>query len=134
MATKVNEKQVLNNALKEEHKSLSSLIKSMKAKKESSAMKDFLNRYSLTFEQLINFDYFKGGLKMGTFVNSEGKEFTTIARTHPKTKELVQAKWSFWLVLSAAIKVRKEELKKAEKAAKEAKEKSLEAIQKEEGK
>ena len=43
----VNVKSAINNVLKEEHKSLSSLLKSMKVKENSAEMKEFLNTYSL---------------------------------------------------------------------------------------
>ena len=126
----VNVKSAINNVLKEEHKSLSSLIKSMKVKGNSSEMKEFLNTYSLTFEQLTDINYFKPGLKMHTFKNADGKEYETICRKN-KDGEIVPAKWSFWLILTAAAKVRREQLKAAQKAAKEAKENSLKAIEEE---
>lgn len=138
MATKVNSmnvtvnvKSAINNVLKEEHKSLSSLIKSMKVKENSSEMKEFLNAYSLTFEQLTDINFFKSGLKLHTFKTSDGKEYETICRKN-KDGEIVPAKWSFWLILTAAAKVRREQIAAAEKAAKEAKEKSLQTIEKEE--
>ena len=127
----VNVKSAINNVLKEEHKSLSSLIKSMKVKENSSEMKEFLNTYSLTFEQLTDINFFKSGLKLHTFKTADGKEYETICRKN-KDGEMVPAKWSFWLILTAASKVRREQLKEAQKAAKEAKEKSLQAIEKEE--
>lgn len=138
MATKVNSmnvnvnvKSAINNVLKEEHKSLSSLIKSMKVKENSSEMKEFLNAYSLTFEQLTDINFFKSGLKLHTFKTADGKEYETICRKN-KEGEIVPAKWSFWLILTAAAKVRREQIAAAEKAAKEAKEKSLKAIEEEE--
>lgn len=138
MATKVNSmnvnvnvKSAINNVLKEEHKSLSSLIKSMKVKENSSEMKEFLNAYSLTFEQLTDINFFKSGLKLHTFKTADGKEYETICRKN-KDGEIVPAKWSFWLILTAAAKVRREQIAAAEKAAKEAKEKSLKAIEEEE--
>ena len=127
----VNVKSAINNVLKEEHKSLSSLIKSMKVKENSPEMKEFLNTYSLTFEQLTDINFFKSGLKLHTFKTADGKEYETICRKN-KDGEIVPAKWSFWLILTAASKVRREQLKEAQKAAKEAKEKSLQAIEKEE--
>ena len=131
MNVNVNVKSAINNVLKEEHKSLSSLIKSMKVKENSPEMKEFLNTYSLTFEQLIDINFFKSGLKLHTFKTADGKEYETICRKN-KDGEIVPAKWSFWLILTAASKVRREQIKDAEKAAKEAKEKSLKAIEKEE--
>ena len=131
MNVNVNVKSAINNVLKEEHKSLSSLIKSMKVKENSPEMKEFLNTYSLTFEQLTDINFFKSGLKLHTFKTADGKEYETICRKN-KDGEIVPAKWSFWLILTAASKVRREQIKDAEKAAKEAKEKSLKAIEKEE--
>ena len=131
MNVNVNVKSAINNVLKEEHKSLSSLIKSMKVKENSTEMKEFLNTYSLTFEQLTDINFFKSGLKLHTFKTADGKEYETICRKN-KDGEIVPAKWSFWLILTAASKVRREQIKDAEKAAKEAKEKSLKAIEKEE--
>ena len=127
----VKVKSAINNVLKEEHKSLSSLIKSMKVKENSSEMKEFLNTYSLTFAQLTDFNFFKSGLKLHTFKSANGKEYETICRKN-KDGEIVPAKWSFWLILTAAAKVRREQLKVAQKAAKEAKEQSLKAIEEEE--
>ena len=131
MNVNVNVKSAINNVLKEEHKSLSSLIKSMKVKENTTEMKEFLNTYSLTFEQLTDINFFKSGLKLHTFKTADGKEYETICRKN-KDGEIVPAKWSFWLILTAASKVRREQIKDAEKAAKEAKEKSLKAIEKEE--
>jgi len=127
----VNVKSAINNILKEEHKSLSSLIKSMKVKENSPEMKEFLNTYSLTFEQLTDINFFKSGLKLHTFKTTDGKEYETICRKN-KDGEIIPAKWSFWLILTAASKVRREQLKVAQKAEKEAKEKSLQAIENEE--
>ena len=127
----VNVKSAINNVLKEEHKSLSSLIKSMKVKENSPEMKEFLNTYSLTFEQLTDINFFKSGLKLHTFKTTDGKEYETICRKN-KDGEIVPAKWSFWLILTASSKVRREQLKAVQKAEKEAKEKSLQAIEKEE--
>ena len=131
MNVNVNVKSAINNVLKEEHKSLSSLIKSMKVKENSPEMKEFLNTYSLTFEQHTDINFFKSGLKLHTFKTADGKEYETICRKN-KDGEIVPAKWSFWLILTAASKVRREQIKDAKKAAKEAKEKSLKAIEKEE--
>ena len=127
----VNVKSAINNVLKEEHKSLSSLLKVMNIKKESFEMKEYLNKFNLTFEQLTDINYFKSALKLHTFTASNGEQFESICRTN-KDGEIVPAKWSFWQILTAAAKVRREELKKEQRAAKEAKEKSLEAIEKEE--
>lgn len=129
METKTNKQEVkreLNNLLKEEYKSFSVLRKVLEAKKESEVMKDFLNAYSLTFDKLVDMEYLKGGLTFATFTASNGTTFEAIARKG-KDGEMKPAKWSFWLILSAAAKVRKEELKK-EFAAKE---KSLQAIEEE---
>lgn len=126
-------KSELNNVLKEEYKSFSSLCKILAAKKESTAMKYFLNQYSLTFEQIIDIEYLKKGLTFATFTASNGSTYETIARKN-KAGETVPAKWSFWLILTAAAKVRKEEIKAAQKAAMLAKEKSLQLIEKEEKK
>lgn len=130
---KSSAKSELNNVLKEEYKSFSSLCKVLVAKKESSAMKDFLNQYNLTFEQIIDIEYLKKGLTFATFAASNGTNYETIARKN-KAGETVPAKWSFWLILTAAAKVRKEEIKVAQKAAMLAKEKSLQLIEKEEKK
>lgn len=127
----VNVKSAINNVLKEEHKSFSSLVKVMKVKENSIEMKEYLNAFNLTFEQLTNIEYFKPALKLHTFTASNGEQYETICRKN-KDGEIVPQKWSFWLILTAAAKVRKEELKNAQRAAKEAKEKSLEAIEKEE--
>lgn len=127
----VNVKSAVNNVLKEEYKSLSSLLKVMKVKEQSAEMKEYLNTFSLTFSQLTDLNYFKAGLKMHIFKTEGGKEFETICRKS-KGGELAPAKWSFWLILTAAAKVRRNEIAAAQKAAKEAKEKSLAAIEKEE--
>lgn len=121
-------KSELNNVLKEEYKSFSMLCKVLTAKKSSDAMKAYLNQYDLKFEQLVDIDYLKKGLNMATFTASDGvTTFETICR---KTKdgETVPAKWSFWIILSAAAKVRKEEMKEAQKKAFLAKETSLKAL------
>ena len=120
----------LNNDLKEEHKSFTSLVKTLEAKKNSESMKNYLNAANLTFEQLTNIDYFKTALTYKEF-EINGKKFEHIAR---KNKEgvYVMAKWSFWLIMNAAKKVRREELAKAQKAAQKAKETSLAQIEKEE--
>ena len=122
-------KRELNNVLKEEYKSFSVLKKVLEAKKESEAMKDFLNAANLTFENLVNIDYFKNQLTFATFTASNGTTFEAIARKG-KDGQIKQAKWSFWLILTAATKQRKEELKKEMKA----KEESLKAIEAEEKK
>lgn len=119
-------KRELNNLLKEEYKSFSVLRKVLEAKRESEAMKEYLNAYSLTFEKLVDMEYLKGGLTFATFTASNGTTYEAPSRKG-KDGEVRQAKWSFWLILSAAAKVRKEELKK-EFAAKE---KSLQAIEEE---
>lgn len=123
----------LNNALKEEHKSFSSLVKFIKSFEGKKVMNDYLNASNLTLEQITTLDYFKSALTYATFEGANGS-YTTIARKDYKTGEMKPAKWSFWLILNAARKVRKEELKAAQKAAKEAKEKSLAAIEAEEKK
>lgn len=127
-------KSELNNVLKEEYKSFSMLCKVLTAKKSSQVMKDFLNQYDLKFENLVNIDYLRSGLTFATFTASDGvTTYETICR---KTKdgETVPAKWSFWLILTAAAKVRKEEIKAAQKKQMLAKEQSLEEIEKEEKK
>lgn len=121
-------KSELNNVLKEEYKSFSMLCKVLTAKKSSEAMKAYLNQYDLKFDQLVDIEYLKKGLNMSTFTASDGvTTFETICR---KTKdgETVPAKWSFWIILSAAAKVRKEEMKEAQKKAFLAKEASLKAM------
>lgn len=121
-------KSELNNILKEEYKSFSMLCKVLTAKKSSEAMKAYLNQYDLKFERLVDIDYLKKGLNMATFTASDGvTTFETICR---KTKdgETVPAKWSFWIILTAAAKVRKEEMKEAQKKAWMAKEASLKAL------
>lgn len=117
----------LNNELKEEHKSFTSLVKTLEAKKNSEAMKNFLNAANLKFEHLTNIDYFKSALTYATF-EANGKSYEHIARKDHKTGKMVKAKWSFWLILNAAKKVRREELAKIQKA----KEESLKQIEKEE--
>lgn len=132
--TKVNVMKLqsdLNNALKEEQKSFSALVKFIKGFEGTKVMNDYLNAANLTIENLTNLDYFKGALTYATFEGANGS-YTTIARKDYKTGEMKPAKWSFWLILNAARKVRKEELKAAQKAAKEAKERSLAAIEAEE--
>lgn len=133
--TKVNVMKLqseLNNALKEEQKSFSALVKFIKGFEGTKVMNDYLNAANLTIENLTNLDYFKGALTYATFTNASGVSYTTIARKDYKTGELKPAKWSFWLILNAARKVRKEEIFAAQKAAKEAKERSLAAIDAEE--
>lgn len=125
-------KNELNNALKEEYKSFSMLCKVLTAKKNTQVMKDFLNQYDLKFNNLINIDYLRSGLNFATFIASDGvTKYETICR---KTKdgETVPAKWSFWLILAAAVKVRKEEIKAAQKKQFLLKEKSLQEIEEEE--
>ena len=131
MNQSVNVKSAINNVLKEEHKSLSSLLKSMKVKENSAEMKEFLNTYSLTFAELTDLNFFKSGLKMHTFKTSDGKEYETICRKN-KEGEIVPAKWSFWLILTAASKVKRLQIAEVQKKQKEAKEASLKAIEKEE--
>lgn len=125
-------KNELNNALKEEYKSFSMICKVLTAKKNTQVMKDFLNQYDLKFNNLINIDYLRSGLNFATFIASDGvTKYETICR---KTKdgETVPAKWSFWLILTAAVKVRKEEIKAAQKKQFLLKEKSLQEIEEEE--
>ena len=122
-------KRELNNVLKEEYKSFSVLKKVLEAKRESEAMKDFLNAANLTFENLVDIDYFKKQLTFATFTASNGTTFEAIARKG-KDGEMKQAKWSFWLILTAATKQRKEELKRELKA----KEESIKAMEVEEKK
>lgn len=125
-------KNELNNALKEEYKSFSMLCKVLTAKKNTQVMKDFLNQYDLKFNNLINIDYLRSGLNFATFIASDGvTKYETICR---KTKdgETVPAKWSFWLILTAAVKVRKEEIKAVQKKQFLLKEKSLQEIEEEE--
>lgn len=132
--TKVNVMKLqseLNNALKEEQKSFSALVKFIKGFEGTKVMNDYLNAANLTIENLTNLDYFKSALTYATFTGVNG-EYTTISRKDYKTGEMKPAKWSFWLILNAARKVRKEELKASQKAAKEAKERSLAAIEAEE--
>lgn len=121
-------KSELNNVLNEEYKSFSMLCKVLTAKKSSVSMKAFLNQYDLKFEQLIDINYLKNGLNVATFTASDGvTTFETICRKN-KDGETVPAKWSFWLILTAAAKVRKEEIKGAQKAVWLAKEASLKAL------
>lgn len=122
----------VNNILKEEHKSLTSLLQVMNKLKSTETMKRFLDAASLTFEQLTNVDYFDKALTKAEFTSANGMKFVSIARKDHKTGEMKPAKWSFWLILNAARKVRKEEIKEAQKAAMLAKEKSLQAIEEEE--
>lgn len=124
----------LNNDLKEEHKSFTSLLRTLEVKKNTESMKNYLNAANLTFEQLTNINYFKSALTYKTF-EVNGSKFEHIARKN-KDGVYVMAKWSFWLVLNAAKKVRREEVAKAQKEAKlaqqKAKEASLAQIEKEE--
>lgn len=112
----------LNQVLKSEHNSFTSLVKTLKGLEHTEAMKNFLDASALTFAQLTDLNYFKGALTYATF-EVNGKSFESIARKDHKTGEMKPAKWSFWLILSASRKTRKEELKEAQKKAKEAKEK-----------
>lgn len=130
---KTNAKKELNNVLKEEYKSFSALCKVIKAKEGSSVMNEFLNAYNLTFDKLIDINYLKKGLNFHTFTTSDGNQYETICRKN-KAGEVVPAKWSFWLILTAAAKVRKEELKESQKKAMLAKEKSIKEIEEEEKK
>lgn len=122
----------VNNALKAEHKSLTSLLKVMNNLKSTEVMKRFLDAANLTFEQLTNVEYFDKALTKSEFTNVAGETFTCIARKDHKSGEMKPAKWSFWLILNAARKVRKNELKEAAKAAMLAKEASLKTIEEEE--
>ena len=121
----------MNSALKEEQKSLTAVLNIVEGFKDRQEMKDYLNAANLTFEQVTDYEYFKGGLIIKTF-EVNGKKFEHIARKDYKSGVYVMAKWSFWLILNAARKVRKDEIKAAQKAAKEVKEKSLEDIEAEE--
>lgn len=122
----------VNNALKAEHKSLSSLLKVMNNLKDTESMKRFLDAANLTFEQLTNVEYFDKALIKSEFTNAAGETFTCISRKDHKTGEMKPAKWSFWLILNAARKVRKEEIKEAQKAAMLAKEQSIAELENEE--
>lgn len=122
----------VNNALKAEHKSLSSLLKVMNNLKDTESMKRFLDAANLTFEQLTNVEYFDKALTKSEFTNAAGETFTCIARKDHKSGEMKPAKWSFWLILNAARKVRKDELKAAAKAAMLAKEQSIAELENEE--
>ena len=126
---KLSTKRALNNECKEEYKSFSILKKILEGKKNTESMKQYLNAHDLKFENLIDIEYLKRGLKMHTFTTPDGKTYETICRKN-KDGEIVPAKWSFWLIQSAAEKVRKEELKKVFLE----KEKSIEAIEKAEKK
>jgi hypothetical protein len=59
----------INNALKAEHKSLSSLLKVMNNLKDTEAMKRFLDAACLTFEQLTNVEYFDKALVKAEFTS-----------------------------------------------------------------
>lgn len=122
----------VNNILKDEHKSLTSLLQVMNKLKNTETMTRFLDAANLTFEQLVNVEYFDKALTKSEFTSSNGTKFVSIARKDHKSGEMKPAKWSFWLILNAARKVRKEELKEARKAAMLAKEASLKAIEEEE--
>lgn len=134
---KTNVKSELNAVLKEEYNSFETLCKVLKLKKGSQVMKDYLNEYNLKFENVVNLDYIRPALSFFTFTAKDGHLFETIGRK-TKSGEIVIAKWSFWLILSAAAKVRKQEIAAAQKAARieamKAKEKSLKEIEKEEKK
>lgn len=134
---KTNVKSELNAVLKEEYNSFDMLCKVLKLKKSSQAMKDYLNEYNLKFDDVINIEYIRPELQFFTFTAKDGHTFETIGRK-TKTGEIVIAKWSFWQILSAAAKVRKQEIAAAQKAARiatmKAKEKSLKEIEKEEKK
>lgn len=139
MTTSVETKKVsimrlqseLNAVLKNEHNSFSSLVKTLKGFKGSQEMKNYLNAANLTFEQLTDINYFKGALVYAKFTNAAGVEFEQIARKQ-KDGTFKPAKWSFWLILNAARKVRKEEIKAAQIAQRKAKEESLAKIESEE--
>ena len=120
----------LNSVLKNEHNSFTSLVKTLKGLKGSEAMKRYLDAANLTFDQLTNIDYFKSALTYATFESSNGTTFEAIARKD-KDGTYKPAKWSFWLIMNAARKVRKEELKEAAKKANEAKEASLKKLEEE---
>lgn len=124
----------VNNALKAEHKSLSSLLKVMNNLKDTESMRRFLDAANLTFEQLTNVEYFDKALTKAEFTSVSGAKYVSIARKDHKTGEMKPAKWSFWLILNAARKVRKEELKAAAKAAMLAKEQSIAELENEEKK
>nr|DAL63039.1 MAG TPA_asm: hypothetical protein [Caudoviricetes sp.] len=121
---KLSTKRALNNECKEEYKSFSVLKKILEGKKNTESMKQYLNAYDLKFENLIDIEYLKRGLNMHTFTTQDGKTYETICRKN-KDGEIVPAKWSFWLIQTAAEKVRKEELKKVFLE----KEKSIKAIE-----
>lgn len=124
----------VNNILKDEHKSLTSLLQVMNKLKSTEIMKRFLEAANLTFEQLTNVEYFDKALTKSEFTSANGMKFVSIARKDHKTGEMKPAKWSFWLILNAARKVRKEELKAAAKAAMLAKEQSIAELENEEKK
>ena len=122
----------VNNILKEEHKSLTSLLQVMNKLKNTETMKRFLDAASLTFDQLTKVEYFDKALTKSEFTSANGAKYISIARKDHKSGEMKPAKWSFWLILNAARKVRKEELKEAQKAAMLAKEQSIAEIENEE--
>lgn len=122
----------VNNILKNEHKSLTSLLQVMNKLKSTETMKRFLDAANLTFEQLTNVEYFDKALTKAEFTSANGTKFVSIARKDHKTGEMKPAKWSFWLILNAARKVRKDELKAAAKAAMLAKEQSIAELENEE--
>lgn len=124
----------VNNILKDEHKSLTSLLQVMNKLKSTETMKRFLDAANLTFEQLTNVEYFDKALTKAEFTSANGNKFVSIARKDHKTGEMKPAKWSFWLILNAARKVRKDELKAAAKAAMLAKEQSIAELENEEKK
>ena len=124
----------VNNILKDEHKSLTSLLQVMNKLKSTETMKRFLDAANLTFEQLTNVEYFDKALTKAEFTSANGTKFVSIARKDHKSGEMKPAKWSFWLILNAARKVRKNELKEAAKAAMLAKEQSIAELENEEKK
>lgn len=114
-----------NNALKETQKNFKTLCKIILAMKDNEAVKNYLNAYSLTIDQVTDIEYIRRGLTYSTFIAESGKTYEAPARMVKGQLTEVRG-WSFWMVLQAAAKVRNMELKEAWKA----KEESLKAIEK----
>lgn len=111
----------LNQSFKSEMKSFALVVKVFKSlqSKNDQTLIDFLVENDLTFEQLTDQAYVMRGMRTAEFTNKAGEKFTTICRKN-KAGELEIAGWSGWSVMSAAAKVRRSEIKAAEKAAKDA--------------
>ncbi len=109
--TRLQSKIDLNKRFSEEQNSFRAVVNLLRELKDTPQMKQFLNMYCLKFENLVDFNYVRQGLDFHKF--EDGHE--TICRRY-KNGKIVRAKYTCWLVISAAERVRKAELLESWKA------------------